>query len=140
MSQIIGSGQPCTFTVEAGGTPEPAYQWRFLGQNIPSATNWFYTIPAAGSNDIGWYDVIVSNRAGTNTSATASLSFCDLKLLAAVYLDGPIGSNYLVQATSAVQPTSWTTLTNVTLNTRPFIYVDFSSATNTKQFYRAVPQ
>jgi hypothetical protein len=50
-----------------------------------------------------------------------------------------VGSNYLIQATSNL-PAGWTTLTNITLSSQPYIYVDYNSVTNKQQFYRAVPQ
>ncbi|HXP62340.1 MAG TPA: hypothetical protein VN829_17720, partial [Dongiaceae bacterium] len=86
------------------------------------------------------YDVVIANSAGNNVSSNVSLGFLDLKLLAAVYLTGPIGSTYDIEAASALAPTDWITVTNVTITTQPFIWVDYSSATNAEQFYRAVPQ
>ncbi len=55
-----------------------------------------------------------------------------------VVVDGPLGSNYLIQAASNL-PGNWTTLTNVTMPWGPYFYIDYSSSTNTQQFYRAVP-
>jgi photosystem II stability/assembly factor-like uncharacterized protein len=57
---------------------------------------------------------------------------------AGVVLDGPIGSNYLIQAASNL-PGNWTTLTNAALPWGPYFYIDYSSPTNPQQFYRAVP-
>jgi hypothetical protein len=62
-----------------------------------------------------------------------------IKMFAGIILNnGQIGSNYLIQATSNLSSSNWITLTNVTLPTNPYIYIDYSSATNSQQFYRAV--
>jgi len=64
-----------------------------------------------------------------------------IKLFAGIILNnGQIGSNYLIQATANLSTSNWTTLTNVTLPSNPYIYIDYSSYTNSQQFYRAVPQ
>ena len=86
------------------------------------------------------YDVVVANSAGTNTSSPASLALMDLKMLAGVYLSATNGSHYRIDAATALNSTNWTTVTNVTVTTQPFIYVDYTSPTNNQKFYRAVPQ
>jgi sugar lactone lactonase YvrE len=64
-----------------------------------------------------------------------------IKMFAGIILNnGQIGSNYLIQATSNLSSSNWITLTNVTLPTNPYIYIDYSSPTNSQQFYRAIPQ
>jgi hypothetical protein len=140
VSEVVGSGQPVTFTAAATGSPPPAYQWQFDGTNIAGATAASYEIPSANLGNIGLYDVMIANSAGSIVSSNVSLGFLDLKMLAAVYLTGPIGSQYEIQAAAALAPTNWITVTNVTIPTQPFIWVDYSSATNAQQFYRAVPQ
>jgi hypothetical protein len=52
-------------------------------------------------------------------------------------VDGPLGSNYFIQAASNLTG-NWTTLTNVALPSQPYIYIDYNSPTNAQQFYRAV--
>ncbi len=56
---------------------------------------------------------------------------------AGVVVDGPHGSNYLIQAASNMT-VNWTTLTNLALPSQPYLYIDDHSATNSQQFYRAV--
>jgi pectin methylesterase-like acyl-CoA thioesterase len=73
-SQSVAGGASANFTVSALGLPGPAYQWLKNGAPIPSATASSYAIPSAHAGDAAGYSVIVSNSAGTATSATATLS------------------------------------------------------------------
>jgi hypothetical protein len=64
-----------TFTVAAAGTPPLSYQWRKNGVNIPAATATNYMTPATVASDNGaMFDVVVSNMAGSVTSAAATLT------------------------------------------------------------------
>jgi len=74
-NQAVTTGQTATFSVVATGTPAPAYQWRKNSANISGATSPSYTTPATTSGDNGAkFDVVVSNSAGTVTSAAATLT------------------------------------------------------------------
>ena len=63
-----------TFSVTAGGTPAPAYQWRFNGTNISGATLASYTVTGARTTNEGNYTVVLTNAASSVTSSPASLS------------------------------------------------------------------
>lgn len=65
-------GSNVTFTVVATNNVE-GYQWRFEGVNIPGATQSSYTRSNVQQDDAGAYSVVVINRAGTVTSANATL-------------------------------------------------------------------
>ena len=59
----------------AGGTAPLGYQWQKNGVNIAGATATSYTTPATATTDSGsTFDVVVSNTAGTVTSAAATLT------------------------------------------------------------------
>lgn len=67
-------GNPLVFTITGGG-PSIAYQWLFNSQPIASATNgWQYEIQSATTNDSGNYQVIITNSAGSATSAVAAVT------------------------------------------------------------------
>ena len=68
------AGQDAAFSVTAGGTAPLSYQWRFNGVNISGATAANYTRVSAQTNDAGPYVVVVTNSAGSITSATATLT------------------------------------------------------------------
>jgi hypothetical protein len=58
--------------VNAGGT-SPQYQWQFNGTPIPNQTNTALTIFPIQSTNAGNYDVVVSNAAGSVTSAPPAM-------------------------------------------------------------------
>ena len=70
----VTAGQAATLTVSATGGGTLAYQWRQGGIAIAGATAATYTIAAAASTDAGSYDVVVTNSAGSVTSATATVT------------------------------------------------------------------
>src|SRR5205823_6402508 len=73
-NQTTTQGQPATFSVSAGGTAPLSYQWRFNAANISGATASSYTIASAQPTDAGSYSVVITNIAGSITSATATLT------------------------------------------------------------------
>jgi hypothetical protein len=118
-------------------------QLEWAGWRLPPAGGWHtdtsLTITNFSSTAVGAYQVVVSNSGGSVTSTTATLASVDIKMFAGVIVDGPVGSNYLIQATSSL-PAAWTPLTNVALPSQPYICIDYGSYTNGVRFYRAVPQ
>ncbi|HYT19687.1 MAG TPA: choice-of-anchor D domain-containing protein, partial [Candidatus Polarisedimenticolia bacterium] len=75
VNQTVTAGQTATFTVVAGGTAPLSYQWQKSGINIAGATSASYTTQVTTTTDSGsTFDVVVSNTAGTVTSAAATLT------------------------------------------------------------------
>src|SRR6267154_2588221 len=74
-NQAVGIGQTATFAVAAAGTPPLGYQWQKNNANIGGATLSTYMTPATAASDNGaTFDVIVTNSAGSVTSASATLT------------------------------------------------------------------
>ena len=74
-SQTVTAGQTATFAVVAAGTAPLGYQWQKNGANIVGATAANYTTPVTATLDSGsTFAVVVSNTAGTVTSAAATLT------------------------------------------------------------------
>ncbi len=73
-NQTVTQGQSATFSVTAGGTTPLGYQWYFNGTAISSATSSSLTLSDVQTNNSGSYTVVVSNVAGSVTSATATLT------------------------------------------------------------------
>lgn len=72
-SQTSGLGESATFSVRVYGSRPLTYQWRFNGQPIQNATNVSLTLNVLRPADEGEYDVVVTNPAGSATSARALL-------------------------------------------------------------------
>jgi PKD repeat protein len=73
-SQSVPVGSNATFTVSATGTAPLNYQWRFAGAPIAGATGTQYTRTNAQCADTGGFDVVITNIAGSVTSALATLT------------------------------------------------------------------
>ena len=110
-----------------------------------SSANSVYCMCSSGAEsggDGGYIDELrISSiqRTNFNLPCLTCPPAVNLKLIAGLVINGPIGSNYNIQTTSALNSSPWTTLTNITLLSDPYIYVDYSSWTNNQQFYRVVP-
>ena len=73
-NQTVTAGATVNFWVEASGTAPLSYQWEFNGANIAGATGPTLTLNNVQAANAGSYRVIVSNFAGSVTSATATLT------------------------------------------------------------------
>ncbi len=74
-SQTVTVGHPANFSVTVTGTGPFTYQWQKNNANITGATSSTYTTPATVSGDNGAaFRVVVSNSAGSATSASATLT------------------------------------------------------------------
>lgn len=70
----VGSGNTVTFAVGAAGTGPLGYQWLKNGQPVAGATAAFHSFTAAAGDNGSSYSVVVSNSAGSATSAAAQLT------------------------------------------------------------------
>jgi hypothetical protein len=70
---VVSPDLPVSFSVAAEGIPAPAYQWRLNGAAISGAQAATYAVNATSAT-AGNYDVVVSNSAGSVTSAVAVLT------------------------------------------------------------------
>lgn len=75
VNQTVSAGATASFSVTATGTAPLTYQWRRNGVAITGATASTYTTPATTLADNGaTFSVVVSNSAGSATSAIATLT------------------------------------------------------------------
>ena len=73
--QTVTEGESATFSVVASGDSPLSYQWRQNSTDIPGATSLSYTLDSTVVGDSGaFFDVVVSNAAGSVTSNPASLT------------------------------------------------------------------
>lgn len=74
-SLAVKEGQRADFSVAViGKTPYLSFQWTFNGAALAGATNDTFSLAIATAAQAGRYQVLISNRAGTTTSAEASLA------------------------------------------------------------------
>ncbi len=73
-SLTVVTGSTAGFSVTALGAAPLAYQWQFNGTNVAGASASAYAITNVQSGDQGSYSVVVSNYAGSVTSAPAALT------------------------------------------------------------------
>jgi pectate lyase len=74
-SQTVALSNSVTFTAAASGSAPLTFQWYFNTNSlIANATNSSYAIASVQGADVGAYSVVVSNSAGTATSAYATLN------------------------------------------------------------------
>lgn len=155
-SQSITSGG-VSFAVVATGAGPLAYQWRFNGVNIKSATGTKYTISSVKSSDYGNYSVLVTNSAGSVVSATAVLSNgSTTPTPAAVFrpvqgiessfnatdgsfqftLPGLPNGPYQIQCSENLR--EWRSLATTTVTNGLIYFCDRHAANQVSRFYRAV--
>ncbi len=75
VGRSVPPGLPTTFTATASTSLTPAYQWQLNGTNISGATSASYTIPAIGTNDLGFYRLLATYPVGVAVSTNAQLTF-----------------------------------------------------------------
>jgi hypothetical protein len=112
MSQSVTVGQTAMFSVAASGTAPLTYQW-YMGTQAVGTNASSYTIPSTTSADNGaQIKVTVSNSAGSQTSAPATLTVTPVSTAPAVKLSATslAFANQTVGTTSTAQPV---TLTNI---------------------------
>jgi hypothetical protein len=73
-SLLVLQGTSADFTVSVNSTAPFGHQWRFNGTNILHATNAFYSIPSVGTDNAGYYAVVITNAAGSATTSNAALT------------------------------------------------------------------
>jgi hypothetical protein len=73
-SQAVTTGANVTFTVAASGSGTLSYQWQKDGTAITGATGASYSITTTLPADAGSYTCVVTNSAGSSTSAAGTLT------------------------------------------------------------------
>ena len=68
------ANDPASFTVAVSGSPPFTYQWQLNGANLLGANSASYSIFQVNQTNTGKYTVVVTNAAGTVTSAAATLT------------------------------------------------------------------
>jgi M6 family metalloprotease-like protein len=72
--QIVALGGSLTLNATVSGFPAVSYLWKHNGRPIAGATGNAYVISGAKARDAGWYQLFVTNSAGSATSAVVFVS------------------------------------------------------------------
>jgi uncharacterized protein YdaL len=126
-SQSVNVGSNVTFTVGAGGDQPLSYQWWFNATNqLNGSTNMILLLNDVPTNAAGNYTVVVTNDAGSVTSAVAVLTVTvpvvtvtNAPVIVAagapVQLSFPTqtGFNYFIEYKNTLTDASWQQLTNL---------------------------
>ncbi len=74
-NKVVSAGLEVFLSIAATGWELPLnYQWQLDGTNLPSATNWTFSLTNAQSANAGAYTVIVTNSYRSMTSSVAILT------------------------------------------------------------------
>jgi len=143
-SQTVAAGASVSLCVEAAGTPPLSYQWRHFSTNLPSATNVVLALSNIKLNDAGDYRVVITNSAGSITSAAAMLSLAASPVINSLSFNSStyrltvpteVGPTYVVEYKDDLEDPSWRVLTTIVGTGLPIPITD-NGLTNTARFYR----
>lgn len=71
---VVDAGQYAYFYIGYAAAPEPTFQWRFNGADIPGETNASLQFITSSLQQAGGYSVVLSNATGATTSRVAQLT------------------------------------------------------------------
>jgi hypothetical protein len=134
---IVKPGSPAMISVAADGL-DPQYQWRLNGEDIPGATNATLVIEQTQPAHAGTYDVLITDSTGEILSSSVVLSLFGIQALPGLLVYGPLESEYRIEYTTDIESGEWMTLTQIVLESSPFLFVDTAPLDSEKRFYRSV--
>lgn len=109
VSQTVPQHSSVSFTVAVTGSPEPSYQWRKNGVDIPGQTGpWLYLANVL-PGDAATYSVVVTNASGStaSTGATLTVSAPTLTIVKPATADTATGSAYCGAGGAFNEPPAW---------------------------------
>jgi len=141
-SQLGYWGKEVIFEVGVAGSGSYSYQWLKDGVAILNATSAKLTLHDLKPSDAALYSVVVKGPQGSATSSGARLEVqaaaVDVKMHAGVIINGIVGRVYKIEYSDEVEPATWMSLGNVTLENPVQVYIDFDSPQHQRRFYRVV--
>jgi hypothetical protein len=147
-SQTVAQGSNVTLTVGATGSAPLAYQWRTNSGILANRTNASLTLTNFQMADEGSYDVVVTNSAGGATSTPALLylvfsnaarftNFVFTNNTFFSLLLGAPNTNYLVQTSTNLGQTNWTSLQTSSAPSGIMSVTETNSTGHSNRFFRA---
>ncbi len=149
LSQTLIQGQNASFSVVASGSAPLNYQWKFNGTALSGATSSALTLNNVQTSIAGNYSVVVTNIAGSITSAAATLTVTNPDVTLSVpkgagmasngftfQLSVPVGSTYVISASTDFR--AWTPLATNVAATESVVFTDTEAASYPNRFYRVM--
>ena len=109
LSQTNLVGTTASFSVTASGNPAPWYQWQFNGTALNGQTNASLTLVNVQATNAGNYSVVVTNSAGSQTSAVAVLTIGSVPAISGQpqSLTNIVGTTASLSVTASGVPAPW---------------------------------
>jgi hypothetical protein len=150
LSQTVAQGLNASLSVTASGTEPLSYQWIFSGTNLAGATTSVLVLTNLQATNAGSYTVVVTNSAGSITSAPAMLAITNPLPPAppsmdaagmttngfALQLSVPVGRTYTIWVTTNLQ--DWTPISTNVAETGTVLVTDTAATNFGTRFYRAM--
>jgi hypothetical protein len=145
---IVAQGGNTFFFASASGVPAPGYQWLFNGNNIAGATTTQLSLNNAQASDIGNYQAIATNSAGSVTSSVAHLTVLITPTIqlggigangtnVSISVDSVTGLNYRLEYKNSLTDPVWTPIAPPASGTGSSItLVDTNTPLAPSRFYR----
>jgi hypothetical protein len=140
-------GKDTTLSVQAWGTGPLTYQWFDNGVAVPNATNATLEFTSIQFTNAGLYTVVITSPFGSVTNMPAQLvvnpAGVSLGMYPGVTVSGVVGYTYIIQSTTGLRDTNWSTVATLTLTQPVQLWVDVNVNTaapeNQRRFYRVLP-
>ncbi len=135
-SQVVAIGSNVSFTVTTSGSAPLCYQWLNNNTNLAGQNNSTLTLTNIQTNNIGNYQIIVTNAFGSVTSSIASLSVFSLPVIMTQPTNQTISvggfATFLVSASGFPPPVyQWfMNSNNITGATNPTLAINGAQLTN----------
>jgi hypothetical protein len=146
ISQNVAQGGTLTLSVAATGSAPLTYQWQHANTNLLGATFTNLTLQNFQPADAGDYKVVVSNSAGSVTSAVATVglvmapSITSVNAAAGTFnfsFQAQSGNAYTVESKTNLAPAvPWQTVTNINSKTSSSAQTVSESIAAPSKFYR----
>jgi len=144
---IVAPGATALFRIEATGDEPLSYRWRRSFYTLPGQTNATLVVSNVTATDTGYYTVVITNAYGLVVSRNIPLTLFSLSRVPegiALDLNGYRGGGgnpaavYELQYVARPGDANWLTLTNLSLPTSPYRFIDTSVTNTAQRYYRAV--
>jgi uncharacterized repeat protein (TIGR01451 family) len=145
---IVAQGANASFFATASGIPAPGYQWLFNGGPVAGATTTVLSLNNAQAPNIGNYQAIATNSAGSVTSSVAHLTVLIAPSIhlagigangtnVSISVDSVAGLTYRLEYKNLLTDPSWTPVTPPASGTGgPVILLDTNAPFTPTRFYR----